>query len=184
MSQFVRLRQPDRCCCLQGMLVIASLIAALAGLTGASSLARCLSNATGQPQGTSVHSRKVQAQGQAPLAGKVLGHAHSFPVPASLSSQASLIASLLDDAEIQLRVLARQKPGPQRRCTVFSLTWRVVRLYHIECLIQIMLLPWWSWTISMAVNNMSGTHFDHCEARTATGDAMHSPGSHRCTPVR
>ncbi len=121
MSHFVRLRQPDRCCFLQGMLVIASLIAALAGLTGASSLARCLSKATGQPQSTSVHSRKVPVQETVPLAGKALGRAHSFPLPASLSSQADLVASLLDDAEIQLRVLARQQPGRQRRCTASAL---------------------------------------------------------------
>ena len=106
------------------MLVIFSLIAAMAGLTGASSLARCLSKATRQPQGISRYSTKEQDQG-VPPAGKAVAHAHSSPLPASLYGQASLVANLLDDVEIQLRVLARQQPGPERRCTASLLSMSV-----------------------------------------------------------
>ena len=112
------------------MLVIFSLIAAFAGLTGASSLARCLSKAIGQLGGISHHSGKEQAQGVVPPAGKAVERAHDFPLPASLNSQASLVANLLDDVEIQLRVLARQQPGPERRCAAFLLSMSV----SVSCL--------------------------------------------------
>jgi len=87
---------------LAGMLVVFSLIAAIASLTGASSLTRCLSEALDRPELTSDLSKKEQEQVQrvAPQAGRAVKHADSLPLPASLSSQASLVSSLLDDAEI------------------------------------------------------------------------------------
>ena len=100
-----------------GMLVVFSLIAAVVGLTGASSLARCLSTVLGEPKASARPSKDRQVQKRAtPPAGRALQRIDSPALPRSLSSKASLVNSLLDDAEIQLHVIARQQPGAERRC--------------------------------------------------------------------
>jgi len=103
------------------MLIILSLLAAVGGVTGAFSLTKVL-------QEVLCSGETKKGKGRGNPAGEVDGAAHCRCLPESLSGHKHLIDGLLDDAEIHLRSLRRQKPGPSRS---FKLV-KLVESYHPE----------------------------------------------------
>ena len=93
------------------MLVTLSLIGAVAGVTGAASITRWLSEALliqrPQSQASQVAAQPLDSSGSEASA--------AIPIPQHLASRSQLVKSLLDDVEIKLRSLRREKPGPSRR---------------------------------------------------------------------
>ena len=98
------------------MLVTLSLIGAVAGVTGAASITRWLSEAL------HVHSPKCQANRATAQCTDIAGtgsneqhHSAALLIPQHLLPQSQLVKGLVDDVEIKLRSLRRHKPGPSRR---------------------------------------------------------------------
>lgn len=92
------------------MLITLSILAGLAGVTGAASLTRyfCENFKTG----SNLPSQTKMSRGRA---GVQLRQKGSADVPVGMADDAQLIRSMLDDAEITLRGLRRERPGPSRR---------------------------------------------------------------------
>ena len=91
------------------MLITLSLIGGLAGVTGAASLTKFFCEAFGK--GIS-----CKAPGSCSIKGdSQLERCDSAGIPVALAADAQLIRGLLDDAEITLRGLRRDRPGPSRR---------------------------------------------------------------------
>lgn len=87
-----------------GMLITLSIIGGLAGVTGAASLTKFFCETFGK--GITLK----------PPGRFRLEHRDSLDIPEGLADDAQLIRGLLDDAEITLRGLRRERPGPSRRC--------------------------------------------------------------------
>ncbi len=95
--------------CRLGMLITLSLIGGLAGVTGAASLTKFFCEAFGKGiscKAPGSSSKKGDSQ---------LERCDSAGIPVALAADAQLIRGLLDDAEITLRGLRRDRPGPSRR---------------------------------------------------------------------
>jgi len=91
------------------MLITLSLVAGLAGVTGAASLTRYFCELFENGHAGQLRTSRLRK------ADTDLERKDSINIPLSLASDAQLIRGLLDDAEITLRVLRRERPGPSRR---------------------------------------------------------------------
>ena len=96
---------------LQAMFLALSLCTAIAGVTGAASITRWFADARQGAHTTKNGGLSNSSSAEFPFA--VL--TADCPRPQGASPQ--LINSLLDDVEISLRSLRREKPGPSRRCS-------------------------------------------------------------------
>lgn len=107
---FIHFSNPLPSCVLQeGMLITLSLVAGLAGVTGAASLTRYFCELFGNGYAGRLTKSRLRK------ADIGLERNDSVDIPLSLAGDAQLIRGLLDDAEITLRVLRRERPGPSRR---------------------------------------------------------------------
>ncbi len=87
-----------------------SILGGLAGVTGAASLTRLFCETFRKGASLSSPSRSSTERGSVQLRQK-----DSVDVPIGMADDAQLIRSMLDDAEISLRALRRERPGPSRR---------------------------------------------------------------------
>jgi hypothetical protein len=96
------------------MLVSLSVIAGVAGVTGAASITKWLSEAlvTQRPVIRSQPAPPTECSSSSSSSSREAG---AIPLPQHLASRSQLVHSLLDDVEIKLRSLRRERPGPGRR---------------------------------------------------------------------
>ncbi|BDA43939.1 hypothetical protein COCOBI_05-1230 [Coccomyxa sp. Obi] len=106
-----------------GMLITLSILGGLAGVTGAASLTRYFCETFGKDTSLLSRSRSDKSR-----AGVQLRQKDSIDVPVGMAEDAQLIRSMLDDAEITLRGLRRERPGPSRSFKIIKL----VESYHPE----------------------------------------------------
>ena len=90
------------------MLLTLSILGGLAGVTGAASLSRLFCETFGKGTSSSSANRVSTDRGSVHLRQR-----HSVDVP--VADDAQLVQNMLDDAEIRLRTLRRERPGPSRR---------------------------------------------------------------------
>ena len=94
------------------MILTLTIIAGLAGVTGAASLTRYLSEVLGTDYKLAPRSRQSPSKGSRQPSRK---EDTGISIAAVSGADPRVLRSLLDDAHIKLRVLRREMPGPRRR---------------------------------------------------------------------
>jgi hypothetical protein len=92
------------------MLITISLLATVAGLTGAASLTKFVCEVLGTSSNLKPCSKVAGA-----CSSSRASEEPSHTIPKGQGTDPQLVRGLLDDAEIKLRVLRREMPGPRRR---------------------------------------------------------------------